>query len=78
MSKHWKPDGEIVRVRPVRGRRLRSLDEFERPAWLSRRPWAKKRWPEGATVGLVLIAAVCVGTAVGLYLAAAPRDVFAP
>lgn len=78
MSRHWKPDGEIVRVRPARGRRLRALDEFEPPVWLASPSRLKKRWPEGATAGLVLIAAVCVGTAVGLYLAAAPRDVFAP
>ena len=78
MSRHWQPDGEIARVRPARGRRLRALDAVEAPAWPQSPPRRKQRWPEGATAGLVLIAALCVGTAVGLYLAAGPRDVFAP
>ena len=37
---------------------------------------AKKRWPEGATVGLVIVAAACVGLAAMLYQVAGPRDVF--
>ncbi len=37
---------------------------------------AKKRWPEGATVGLALVAAACIGLAVVLYQVAGPRDVF--
>ncbi len=36
----------------------------------------KKRWPEGATVGLLLIAAACLGVAVVLYQVVGPRDVF--
>lgn len=39
---------------------------------------AKREWPEGATAGLVLVAAACVGLAVVLYQLAGPRDVFAP
>jgi hypothetical protein len=39
---------------------------------------AKPRWPEGATAGLVLIAAGCIGLAVVLYKVAGPRDVFGP
>jgi micrococcal nuclease len=34
----------------------------------------RARWPAGATAGLVLIAAACVGTAFGLYQAAGPRN----
>lgn len=57
MSKHWKPDGDAVRILPVGER-------------------AKKRWPEGATVGLALVAAACIGLAAVLYQVAGPRDVF--
>jgi hypothetical protein len=39
---------------------------------------AKPRWPEGATAGLVLIAAGCLGLAVLLYQVAGPKDVFGP
>ena len=36
----------------------------------------RKRWPEGATVGLVVVAAACIGLAAVLYHVAGPRDVF--
>ena len=36
----------------------------------------KLRWPDGATVGVALVAAACLGTAVLLYKLAGPRDVF--
>jgi hypothetical protein len=39
---------------------------------------AERSWPEGATAGLLIVAASCVGFAVLLYNIAAPRDVFAP
>jgi hypothetical protein len=39
---------------------------------------AKPRWPNGATAGLVLVAAACLGVAAVLYHVAGPRDVFAP
>jgi hypothetical protein len=35
-------------------------------------------WPAGATVGVVLVAACCVGAALVLYHVAGPRDVFVP
>jgi hypothetical protein len=38
----------------------------------------KPAWPEGATAGLVVIAACCIGVAVVLYQVAGPRDVFGP
>ena len=37
---------------------------------------ARKRWPEGATVGVVLVAAACLGLAAVLYHVAGPSDVF--
>ena len=39
---------------------------------------AKPRWPKGATAGLVLVAAGCLGLALVLYRVAGPRDVFGP
>jgi hypothetical protein len=36
----------------------------------------RKPWPAGATAGLVLVAAACLGAAVVLYQVAGPRDVF--
>ena len=36
----------------------------------------KPRWPEGATAGLLLVAAACIGLAALLYHVAGPRDVF--
>ena len=34
-------------------------------------------WPQGATAGLLLVAALCLGIATALYQVAGPRDVFA-
>jgi hypothetical protein len=40
-------------------------------------PAAKpKSWPTGATAGLLIVAAACVGLAVVLYQVAGPSDVF--
>ena len=36
----------------------------------------KSRWPDGATAGLVLVGAACLGLVVLLYHVAGPRDVF--
>jgi len=36
----------------------------------------KHHWPEGATAGLILVAACCIGVAAVLYKVAGPRDVF--
>ena len=44
----------------------------------ARRTTPKREWPEGATAGLLVLAAGCVGFAVLLYQIAGPRDVFAP
>jgi hypothetical protein len=41
-------------------------------------PVPRAPWPAGATAGVVLIAACCIGAAVVLYQVAGPRDVFAP
>ena len=47
-----------------------------------RRPGAcaatrKPSWPQGATAGLLVIAAACLGLTTALYQVAGPRDVFA-
>lgn len=59
MSKHWNPDGELARC--VRA------DEPTPPR--------KASWPEGATAGLVLVAACCLALGALLYQVAGPRDV---
>jgi hypothetical protein len=41
-------------------------------------PPMKHHWPAGATAGLVVVAACCVGVAVVLYQLAGPTDAFAP
>ncbi|HET7709838.1 MAG TPA: hypothetical protein VFK50_09955 [Sphingomicrobium sp.] len=35
----------------------------------------RRRWPEGATAGVALVAVACVGMAFLLYRLAGPRDV---
>ena len=37
----------------------------------------RQSWPEGATAGILLIAAACIGLSATLYQLAGPRDVFA-
>jgi hypothetical protein len=70
MSKHWKPPRtKIVRIRPAGDwTRLQSY-------WIGP---AQRRLPEGGKAGLVLVAAACVGVAVGAYQAFAPPVVFSP
>ena len=64
MSRHWHPDEARER-----------WSATDAPA----APRAKRPpWPAGATVGLLLVAAACLGLAVALYQVAGPRDVFAP
>jgi endonuclease YncB( thermonuclease family) len=89
MSRHWPPPtGKIVRIRPVGGKRLRSLDEFINPDLARQRKWTRiqsywrgtahhRRMPEGAKAGLVLIGAACVGVAIGAYQAFGPREIVA-
>lgn len=59
MSRHWNPDEELVR-------RLAAEEE----ARANKRPW-----PQGATVGLLLVATSCVALGAVLYSFAGPRDV---
>jgi hypothetical protein len=40
-------------------------------------PARRASWPEGATAGILLVAAACLGLSMTLYELAAPRDVFA-
>ena len=59
MSRHWNPDEELARCI--------AAEELAR---------ARKRpWPEGATAGLVLVAALCLAVGLTLYQFAGPRDV---
>jgi endonuclease YncB( thermonuclease family) len=48
------------------------------PDGFSPGPRRRASWPAGATVGVVLVGAMCVGVAVGLYEAAGPRQVVEP
>jgi hypothetical protein len=56
---HWKPDGDSAR-------------------WLKADAYAPtpkgKPWPEGATPGLVLVAAACLAVGALLYQVAGPRQ----
>jgi len=45
---------------------------------LANRGPGPKHWPAGATAGLIVVAAACVGIAALLYKVAGPRDVFTP
>lgn len=75
MSKHWRPDEDIVRARFGAGRRLRSLDEFVRPDFAGRvEREQRQRLSQGATAGLALVAAACLGVAFGIYQAFAPHE----
>jgi hypothetical protein len=38
---------------------------------------AKPSWPEGATAGILIVAAACLAFSITLYHLAGPRDVFA-
>ena len=40
----------------------------------AREPRVKAQWPEGATIGLLVVAAACVGIGALLYQVAGPRD----
>ena len=37
----------------------------------------RQSWPQGATAGILLVAAACLGVSLTLYHVAGPRDVFA-
>ena len=40
----------------------------------AREPRVKAQWPEGATIGLLVVDAACVGIGALLYQVAGPRD----
>ena len=44
----------------------------------ARKARAKSAWPEGATAGLLMVAAACIGAAAILYRIAGPRDIVVP
>ena len=63
MSRHWKPPSEqIVRIRPA--------GDWTRVQGYRR---AHRSMPDGAKVGLVLVAAACAGIAIGAYQVLGPR-----
>jgi micrococcal nuclease len=68
VSEHWKPEGKA--------------GPWGRPQTYVRAGGGNGTrggsWPTGATVGLLLVAAACVGAMVGLYQAAGPREVVDP
>lgn len=37
----------------------------------------RRSWPEGATAGILIVAAACLAVSLTLYHLAGPRDVFA-
>ena len=52
-------------------------DRKSRPQPSAASASARKSWPDGATAGLVLVAAACIALSLTLYQLAGPRDVFA-
>lgn len=73
MSEHWKPDTSAVPLPPARARR-----KWTRLHAYWRGEARSRPLPDGAKAGLVLVAAACVGVAVGMYQAFGPLEVFAP
>ena len=59
MSRHWRPDEDLAR--------LIAADELARSR--------KAKWPEGATVGVLALAASCLAVGLVLYQVASPREV---
>jgi hypothetical protein len=57
MSAHWKPDTDLDHWTPAE----------------SRLSPARASWPQGATVGLALVAAGCLAVGALLYQVARPR-----
>ena len=71
MSKHWRPNTEMRPLHLSRARREWTRIEGYWP------DEARGPMPEGAKVGLLLIAAACVGAAIAVYQVWGPRDVIA-
>lgn len=71
MSKHWRPDLDATELRPSRTRREWTRIQGYLPEE------ARGPIPEGAKVGLLLIAAACVGAAIAVYQVWGPRDAIA-
>jgi hypothetical protein len=59
MSRYWDPDEELARSI--------AAEELARAQ--------KRRWPQGAVAGLVLVAVSCLALGAVLYQVAGPRDV---
>ena len=69
--KPWRPETDALPLRPKLARR-----EWTRLHNYWRAPTERPKLPDGAKAGLVLLAAACIGAAIGLYEVAGPRDVF--
>lgn len=75
MSKHWRPDETEVPLRPAKAR-SRARRDWTRAHGYWRDEVRSRPLPPGAKAGLVLLAAACLGVAIGLYQLAGPSDVF--
>jgi micrococcal nuclease len=62
VSKHWRPQGKVVRIRPVGRRKWTTFDSYAATG--------RRSGPSGATILAVLAAAGFAGVAVGLSQAA--------
>ncbi|HET9337057.1 MAG TPA: hypothetical protein VFO12_11710 [Sphingomicrobium sp.] len=82
MSRHWNPDEELA----DRACRQHALDreladqhaldrELARSIAAEELALAGKKWPEGATAGLLLVALSCIAFGALLYQVTGPRTV---
>lgn len=70
MSRHWKPEGKALRIRPAGARRNWARAQAY---WQETAP--QRKLPPGAAAGLVLVAAACLGVALVAYAAFGPRQI---
>jgi hypothetical protein len=56
---------------------MKNFTTSDRPSCGSAATSTKLSWPEGATAGILIVAAACVGVSATVYHIAGPRDVFA-
>jgi hypothetical protein len=73
MSEHWKPDTNAVPLRPGKARR-----EWTRLQAYWQDEVRSRPLPDGGKAGLILVAAACLGAAIGIYQVLGPREIFAP
>lgn len=74
MSAHWKPDEGAAR--PLRqAKRPKPLGDAALRDLVERAQRVERQLPTGSKAGLVLVAAACVGVAIGLYATFGPLEV---